>query len=406
MIPVHEAERIVLESTLSLSSEWVSLSAAHQRILAEEIISSACFPAGDTSSMDGYAVQYEDIKNLTDFTDFVDLKILETIPAGSVPKLSLDSGQATRLFTGSLLPDRANTILLQEYAERLNENTVRIFPQAIEGYYQGRYIRRQGSFCQVGDSLMQPGLQLGGAEIAVLAALQRSSILVYRRPRVALISTGNELARIDQPLHPGQIVDSNQHGLRALVEMAGGIPLCLGIVQDSPEQLRTVFEEALNLADVVISSGGVSVGDYDFVERLLEALGGDIRIRQVAIKPGKPLTFAIFPGSRLLFGLPGNPVSALVTFWRFVYPVLTKLQGHEDHLLRVSAITQKTLRSDAKRETYLWGSWDPKTGLFQPQSDQTSGNLIHLAGCNALAILPVGSQDLSPGESVPIMLIK
>jgi molybdopterin molybdotransferase len=403
MIPVHEAERILLESTPpALSSEWVSLSAAHQRILAEEVISPAYFPAGDTSSMDGYAVQYEDVKNLT---SSVALSIIETIPAGSLPSFSLRPGQATRLFTGSLLPDGADTILLQEYTERLSENTVRILPQATEGYYPGRYIRRRGSFCQTGDSLMQPGLKLGGSEIAVLAALQRSSILVYRQPRVALISTGHELVRIDQTLHPGQLVDSNQHGLRALVAMAGGVPLALGIVQDNLEQIRAVFEEALSLADVVISSGGVSVGDYDLVERALDALGGEIRIRQVAIKPGKPLTFATFPGSRLFLGLPGNPVSALVTFWRFAYPVLTKLQGHEDHLLRVSATTEKALSSDGKRETYIWGKWDPETTLFQPQTDQTSGNLIQLAGCNALAILPMGCQSLSAGGSVEVMLI-
>jgi molybdopterin molybdotransferase len=253
-------------------------------------------------------------------------------------------------------------------------------------------------------------------DLAILAAAQCQQVLAYRRPRVAILSTGNELVSIDQPLQPGQIVDSNQMALAALVVQSGGEPVYLGIIPDQPEALRAAIANALTTADLILSTGGVSVGDYDFVEEILTALGATLEIQSVAIKPGKPLTVATFPtqGSEsrsvLYFGLPGNPASVLVTFWRFVQPALQKLAG-----LRtgweprfIQAKLQQSLRSDGKRETYVWGRLELVDGLpcFTPAAGvQNSGNLINLAQTNGLAVISIGQTELAAGQLARVLLV-
>jgi molybdopterin molybdotransferase len=233
---------------------------------------------------------------------------------------------------------------------------------------------------------------------------------VFRQPRVALFSTGDELVPIQQVPGPGQVVDSNQYGLAALVKAAGGIPIQLGIVPDRLQVLRQVVQQALASADGVISSGGVSVGDFDLVEKVLEELGGEIFIRSVAIKPGKPLTVARFPNPhgppKLYFGLPGNPASALVTFWRFLHPALRKMGGSLPPYWQIlSAFSPVDLHADGQREHYLWGRLQvrPEGIQFQPAANLNSGNLISLAGCNALAVLPVGTTQIPAGSPVQVL---
>lgn len=404
MIPVQDAFDRILSSLHSLGQEWVDLSQAQGRVLAEPMLSPQDFPAAATSSMDGYGVRVADLDPLP-----VELRVVESIPAGTLPQISLGAGEATRLFTGSILPEGADGVVIQENTERIDEGTVRV----LQGISQGQFVRQPGSFCQRGAEVIARGQRLGGPEIAVLAALQRSTVPVFRRPRMAILSTGSELVRIDQSPGPGQIVDSNQQGLATLVREAGGEPLNLGIVPDQPQVLREQIAGALAVADGVISSGGVSVGEYDYVEQILAELGGEIRIRKVAIKPGKPLTFAVFKqesgGIKLYFGLPGNPVSALVTFWRFLDPALAKLQGQDPsgRPQFVTAVTQSDLRSDGKRETYLWGHLSlTEAGIqFLPRPSHNSGNLITLAGCTGLGILPVGQTQIQAGEPVRVLVI-
>ena len=404
MIPVQEAFSLITSSLVPLGVEWVDLSQAQGRVLAEALISPQDFPAYATSSMDGYGVRAADLTDLP-----AQLTVVESVPAGTMPQLSLDSGQATRLFTGSILPQGADVVIVQENAERLDEQTVRIR----EGAPQGKFIRQPGSFCQRGTEVIARGQRLAGPEMAVIAAVGRSTLPVFRRPRVVILSTGSELVRVDQSPQPGQIVDSNQYGLSALVRQAGGEPINLGIVPDHPQILRDQIMAALTTADVVISSGGVSVGEYDYVERILEELGAEIQIRKVAIKPGKPLTFAVFKsgsGARsLYFGLPGNPVSAMVTFWRFLDPVLAQLQGEgaSDRPRVLTAVTRQDLHSGGDRETYLWGHLSiTEAGIqFSPVPSHNSGNLINLAGCTGLGILPVGQTLIKAGEPVQVMVI-
>jgi molybdopterin molybdotransferase len=232
---------------------------------------------------------------------------------------------------------------------------------------------------------------------------------------VAILSTGSELVSPEQPLQPGQIVDSNQYALAALIQSLGAEPIRLGIVPDRPQALQQAIAQATAAADMVISSGGVSVGDYDYVDQILTELGAKLHIRAVAIKPGKPLTVAVMgtpTGQRTLlyFGLPGNPVSALVTFWRFVQPALRKLSGLSDGWLPrfVQGRSRQDLRSDGKREAYLWGQTRLVNGEFEFQlagGSHSSGNLINLAQTNSFAVIPVGQTEVATGEAVQLMLV-
>lgn len=404
MLAVAEAETLILEAAQPLQVEWVDLPQALNRVLAAAIHSPVDIPAQATSSMDGYAVRSQDVQDSP-----VALQVVETVPAGSIPERALSVGEATRLYTGSILPQGADAIVIQENTERLHPDQVQI----LQSVPPDQFVRQVGQYCLQGQELLSPGLRLKGPEIAVLSAVQRFTIPVFRQPRVAILSTGNELVPIDHPLQPGQIVDSNQYGLSALVQAAGGIPIRQGIAVDDPDSLRQSIQQALQVADVVLSTGGVSVGDFDFVDSLLEELGGTIHIRKVAIKPGKPLTVATFPrgsGSPLLyFGLPGNPVSAMVTFWRFVHPALNKLQGQSSPWgpTFVQGISDQPLSSDGQRESYLWGRlhWSEGVAIFTPVSNYHSANLVNLAGCNALAVLAVGTQQIPVGAPLSIMLI-
>ncbi|RCJ15150.1 molybdopterin molybdenumtransferase [Nostoc sp. ATCC 43529] len=415
MLSVSNAQAIILNLVQPLDNqrdtEVVDLLAAASRILAAPVSSPLDFPHWDNSAMDGYAVRYEDVQHSSTEKPTV-LEIIEEIPAGYQPKSTIGTGQAARIFTGAVMPAGADTVVMQEKTRR-EENRVFILtaPQPQE------FVRHKASFYQAGTQLLPAGIRLNAPEIAVLAAAQCPKLNVYRRPRVAIFSTGDELVRADESLQPGQIVDSNQYALAALVKESGAEPLLLGIVKDEPVALRKVITDAAAIADIVLSSGGVSVGDYDYVDKILESLEAKIHIQAVDIRPGKPLTVATFPTDKgyrvsthspLYFGLPGNPASVLVTFWRFVLPAIKKLsgirEGWEPVFLKVRSHDE--LRSDGKRETYLWGKLHLINGVYEfhkASGSHSSGNLINLAQTNALALLPVGKTLISPQEEVEVL---
>ncbi|MCU0523236.1 MAG: molybdopterin molybdotransferase MoeA [Elainella sp. Prado103] len=409
MLSATEAETIILNLTQPLDPqrdrEVVPLRAALSRILAAPVTGQLDIPHWHNSAMDGYAVRYADVQDCHPDQP-VTLEIIEAIPAGAVPTLPVQAGQAARILTGSMLPTGADTIVMQEETRHQGDRVTILSapkPQA--------FVRHRGAFYQAGAPLLPAGILLSAADMAILATVQCLEVPVYRRVRVAILSTGDELVSPEQPLQPGQIVDSNQYALAALVAQAGAEPLPLGIVRDDPEATREAITQALSMADVVLSSGGVSVGDYDYIDRILAELGAEIAIRAVAVKPGKPLTVATFPPPQfptLYFGLPGNPVSAFVTFWRFVQPALRKLSGLSDHWLPTwsQGRTLQDLRSDGKRETYLWGraTWSQGELTFDLASGSaSSGNLINLSQTNALAVLPIGQTYCPAGTPVSIL---
>jgi molybdopterin molybdotransferase len=410
MIPVSQAEKTILCLVQPLNEvESVDLTVATGRILARSIDSRVDFPHWDNSAMDGYAVKFSDVRSSTPKHP-ITLEVVEEIPAGYQPQREIQSGEAARIFTGAIVPAGADTIVMQEHTQCVQKTFVKIqiTPTAKS------FIRQRGEYAKVGDSLLAAGTVLNPAEIAILAATGCSEVKVYRRPRVAILSTGDELVTPDAMLKPGQIVDSNQYALAAFVQQSGGIPICMGIVPDDRAKLTTAMSEAIESADLVLSTGGVSVGDYDYVETILAELGGDIRIRAVAIKPGKPLTVAKFKRdtrSVIYFGLPGNPVSALVSCWRFVQPAMAKLSGLPKSSWQprwVEAITSQDLTADGKRETYLWGKLELIDGRYQfslAGGSHSSANLINLAGTNALVMIPVDPNIIATGMVVKVLVI-
>jgi molybdopterin molybdotransferase len=295
VLAVKEAESVILGLVQpfdqQLDVEVVDLAAATGRILASPVTSQLDFPHWDNSAMDGYAVRYADVQSCNAQEPAI-LEIVEEIPAGYKPETSIQQGQAARILTGACMPTGADTVVMQERTRR-EENLVFI----LEAPESQAFVRHRASFYQAGMPLLKPGIILKAPEIAILAAAQCTQLSVYRRPRVAILSTGNELVTPDQPLQPGQIVDSNQYALAAFVTLAGGVPVPLGIVRDEPEALKESIRAAITSADIVLSTGGVSVGDYDYVDQILAELGAEIHIRAVAVKPGKPLTVATFPPS-------------------------------------------------------------------------------------------------------------
>jgi molybdopterin molybdotransferase len=410
MLSVRDAAAIIFNLAQPLNNyqdiEKVDLFTANQRILANPVISSLDFPHWDNSAMDGFAVRYADVQNAS-LENPIILDIVAEIPAGYQPQLTIKQGEAARIFTGAVMPNGADTVVMQERTKR-EENRVLIFttPKLQE------FVRHKANFYQSGTELLPPGMRLNAPEIAVLAALQCQQISVFRRPKVAIFSTGNELVTPDKPLQPGQIVDSNQYALAALVKELGAEPLLLGIIPDDPIAIQETITYAMNHADVVLSSGGVSVGDYDYVEQILESLGAEIHFNSVDMRPGKPLTFATFPhqNSAVYFGLPGNPAAVLVTFWRFVQPTIRKIsgliEGWEPVFLKVKSHDE--LRADGKRETYIWGKLSLNNGTYEfhkATGHQSSGNLINLAQTNALAVLKIGQTLIFPQAEVEVLQI-
>jgi molybdopterin molybdotransferase len=437
MLSAEQAEALILDLVQPLDSErdveTVDLLSAAGRILATEITSKLDFPHWDNSAMDGYAVRFADVQTCSAEKPVM-LDIVEEIPAGYRPQHPVQAGQAARILTGSMMPPGADTVVIQEETKREGDRVIILSapqPQA--------FIRTRGAFYRAGEPLLPARLLLSAPEIAVLAAAQCTQIKVYRRPRVAILSTGNELVSPEQPLKPGQIVDSNQYALASLVSQTGAEPILLGVVPDQPEALHKAIAHAITIADIVLSSGGVSVGDYDYVDQILIDLGAKIHIRSVAVKPGKPLTVATFAGSQeegkgkrksqaqhstlnpqpflspphspiLYFGLPGNPVSALVCFWRFVQPALRKLSGLPNSWSPkfVKGRSLQDLKSDGKRETYFWGQLHLMHGEFEfhlASGSQLSGNLINLAQTNGLALVPVGQTLIPAGEPIRVMSV-
>ena len=415
MVSVSDAQAIILNLVQPLdhqrNTEVVDLLVADSRILAVPVTSPLDFPHWDNSAMDGFAVRYEDVQHSSENPAV--LEIVENIPAGYQPKSTIQPGQAARIFTGAVIPAGADTVVMQEKTH-WEENRVFI----LDAPKPQEFVRHKASFYQAGTQLLPAGIKLNAPEIALLAATQCPQLSVYRRPRVAIFSTGDELMTLDQPLQPGQIVDSNQYALAALVRQSGAEPILLGIVKDDPVALEKVIAHAVAIADIVLSSGGVSVGDYDYVDKILESLKAKIHIRSVEMRPGKPLTVAtlpctdainrVSPHSPLYFGLPGNPAAVLVTFWRFVLPAIKKLsgitEGWEPVFLKVRS--HHELRSNGKRETYLWGKLHLIDGVYefhQADGSQSSGNLINLAQTNALAVLPVGKTLIYPQEEVQVL---
>lgn len=400
MISVRAALDQVLEDLPRVGGEQVPLAAARGRVLAASIAAPRDVPPFRNSAMDGYAVRSADVAAATAAAP-VELAVLETVPAGSVARQPVTAGTAIRIMTGAPMPTGADAVVrVEDTAEQANGVAVRA------AVAPGNNVREAGEDLRAGDAVLGPGRLLRPADIGLLASLGSSMLRVGRRPRVAILSTGDELVDLGEPLGPGQIFNSNAYTLAAAVEEAGAVPIHLGIARDDPERIRAAFADAMT-ADMALSTGGVSVGNFDYVRAILTELGYRERFWKVAQKPGKPLTFGLC-GRTPVFGLPGNPVSSLVCFYLYVLPALRTMMGQERvHLASAAATLEEGLRTAPGLTEFVRCSLQGSPEAYRARSTgtQSSGVLRSLSLGDALIIGPAEAERLESGARVRVVLL-
>lgn len=398
---LEDALKIVLETVPMLGVEKIGLLETLGRVLGEDIIAERDNPPWDNSAMDGFAVRYEDIKQAHAITTPTVLKVIEDVPAGKFPAKAVGKGEAIRIMTGAPLPKGADTVLKVEDTDN-TPDTVKVFKEA----EQGANIRPQGEDVRRGDCIIPKGKAIRPSEAGMLAILAKPFVFVHQRPRVAILSTGDELADLDERFSEEKIVNSNSYGIAAAVQEAGGLPILLGIARDRPEDLKAKIRHGLN-ADLLVLSGGVSMGDYDFTKAVFKELGAEMNFWKLAIRPGQPVAFGRI-GKTLAFGLPGNPVSSMVTFEQLVRPAMLKMGGHRV-LTRpvVQALFQERFSKRPDRRHFLRGILWMEKGMLMVRTTgpQGSGILTSMVKANGLIDLPVEVEKLKPGDVVNVQVL-
>ncbi len=402
LMPLEEALRIVLESVKPLDTERVFISEVLGRFLAEDVPSDTDKPLFDNSAMDGFAVRFEDIKGASEENP-AQLRLVGEQAAGGEIVPRVERGTAVKIFTGAPIPEGADTVVPVEFTETKGE-TVYIKRELSEG----ANIRRRGEDLKEGEVVLRKGHEIRGYEVGMLAFVNRAVVRVYRKPSVGILSTGDELLEVGEiQQRPSQIRSSNHHMLYALVESAGGVPHQLGIAPDDPKELLEVLRSCHNY-DIFITTGGVSMGEKDYVQYLVKEVGVDVKFHRLRIKPAKPVLFGTYGDNKLFFGLPGNPVSCAVAFDLLVYPAIrTMLGAREIFKRKVSATLVKGFtRRDAKRREFARAKvWFEKGRFFcEPHPKQQSHMLTSLVESNAYLIVPEGVKELKEGEEVQVVL--
>jgi len=398
---LHDAQKVVLDAAPVLGLEKISILDALGRVLGEDIVAERDNPPWDNSAMDGFAVRWDDIKPEHAIQKPVMLSVIEDVPAGTMPSKAVGSGQAIRIMTGAPIPQGADTVLKVEDTEHTSDS-VRVF----KAEPKGANIRPQGEDVKKGDCIIAKGTRIRPGEAGMLAILAKPLVFVYQRPRVAILSTGDELADLDERFSEEKIINSNSYGIAAAVQEAGGIPVLLGIARDTPMALKEKISQGLN-ADMLVLSGGVSMGDYDFTKVVLRELGAEMHFWKLAIRPGQPLAFGKIQG-KLAFGLPGNPVSSMVTFEQLARPALQKMSGCRSYGRPVvQAIFQERFSKRGDRRHFLRGILTREEGVFKVRTtgDQGSGILTSMVKANCLIDVPVEVERLNPGDEVTVQLL-
>ncbi|MDO8447015.1 MAG: molybdopterin molybdotransferase MoeA [Deltaproteobacteria bacterium] len=400
MISVEEALSIILSQVKVMGTERVDITSSLGRVIAEDIYVRRDNPPWDNSAMDGYAVRFEDIKGATKENPAV-LRVIEDLPAGYVAKKTVGKGEVVRIMTGAPVPKGADTVVMVEDTEKEGERA-RIFRETP----LGENIRKAGEDIKAGELVVPKGTMIRPAEVGIIATCGRAFVSVYQRPRVAVISTGDELVDVDEELSEGKILSSNSYTLSSMAAECGADAFQLGIAKDTREALKEKLQQALH-ADVIITSGGVSEGDFDFVKDVLKELGSEMKFWKVAMKPGKPLAFGTI-GGKPAFGLPGNPVSCMVCFEQFARPSLLKMMGH-GRIYRpvVQAVLKEEIKKKPGRKHFIRSFARLEEGRYTVTTtgDQGSGILKSMVAANGLLIFPEELSTLKAGDVVKVQLI-
>jgi len=391
MIDFEVALNIVLESAIKLDTEKLSLEQSINRILAEDIHADIEMPPFNKSAMDGFACKREDTDNL--------LEIIETIPAGYTPQKSIGKNQCSRIMTGGMVPEGADCVIRVEDIELVRENYVRILATM-----QNNNIAYKGEDVKLNQKVLSKGIQIKPQTIAVMASVGYVNPLVYKKPVVGVISTGSELVEPNELPGSSQIRNSNSYQLVAQINHMNCIPKYYGIAIDTEEDTTLKITKALKECDVVLLSGGVSMGDFDFVPKVFTKLGIEIKFEQLAVQPGKPTTFGLYNNKRI-FGLPGNPVSSYVQYELMVKPLLYKMMGHEYKQENIFLPMGK----EFKRRNTSRRSWIPvnidEDGKVIPVNYHGSAHIHSLAFADGLINIAIGKEAFEKGEIVDVRLI-
>ncbi len=397
MNTVAETLEIVIAQIPKLALEIVPIRDARGRILAQDLVATRALPAFDNSAMDGYGARSADLPAM--------VQVMGTVAAGEVPANEVAAGCAVRIFTGAMIPPGVDTVVIQEDAKVDGDRVV--LPESPIG----ENIRRAGEDIAMGETVLTAGTRIGPAELGMLAALGVIDVPVTRAPRVAIIATGDELVDAATPPGPGQLVDSSAHAVTAMIRDAGGIPQSFGIARDDPMTLAALIASALD-HDVVITTGGVSVGDRDHVRAALASAGVTLEAYKVAMKPGKPFSFGMNGQENRsvpVFGLPGNPVSTFVAFELFVRPALLAMQSATvTARARAPVSVVRGYRKPAGRVHYI-RAHVVRNGEYlvaHPHLKQGSAMLSSLIGCNALVELPADATEIMPHSTQLAVLLE
>jgi molybdenum cofactor synthesis domain len=392
MISHNQAKAIVRGQITALAARRVPLAQALGCVLAQDIASPVDLPPFDQAAMDGYAFRYEDAGK--------ELRVVDIVPAGSAERLVLEQGQAARIFTGAPIPENADTVIMQEYTRELEGQLQLADPNLV----QGGNVRFKGSEVRWGERLLPGGTVLNPAAIGFLASAGMAEVTVFPMPKVAMLVTGDELQPPGKPLIAGQVYEANSYALQAALQQLGIRELEVRHVADHPEQLVSRLSEALEKADLVLLTGGISVGERDYVKRAIERCGVTEGFYKVRQKPGKPLYFGV-KGHRPVFGLPGNPASVLVCFYQYVVLALEQLTRRR----MLPEPVWATVTGEGKKRPgltyFLKGRYMPREGAAQVLMAQESFRLSSFAGSNCLICLPESAEEYRNGEEIEVQLL-
>lgn len=400
-ISLEEAQFSLLEKCPQMGEEYVNLTDALGRILSMDVKAQESIPPFDRSPYDGYAFRAEDTEKATGENPVI-FEVIEEVPAGYAPKYKVSQGQAVKILTGAPIPEGANAVIKYEATESKG-NLVSIF----HSIKTGENVIYAGEDVKSGETIAYKGTVITPPIMGLLAAIGINNIPVYQRPKIAIVSTGDELLDAIEPLTPGKIRNSNSYTLHGYIESIGAKPLIIGIAKDKAEEVASFIKEGLEKADMVITTGGVSVGDYDVVGRSVDLIGAETLYWKIDIKPGSPTLVAVKDG-KLILGLSGNPAAAMIVFQLLCFPYIKKMAGWVDYQSpKLEVVLKKDFRKSSPTRRYLRGKLIYEEGIpvLDNTGEQANGILSSLIGSNLLAEVPAGSGPLKSGTKLTAFII-